>query len=77
MPHHLVTVPVVVDGSVETRFVLDTGIGLNLCSEALCAAIGRSPNGSTFTGRRMSGQEVTIPLAPGVEVAMGSLTRMG
>jgi hypothetical protein len=25
--HHLVTVPVVVDGEVETRFVLDTGIG--------------------------------------------------
>jgi hypothetical protein len=73
--HHLVTVPVVVDGSVETRFVLDTGIGLNLCSESLCEAIGCSPNGSTFTGRRMSGQEMAIPLGSGVELAMGSFTR--
>ncbi len=38
--HHLVTVPVVVGGEVETRFVLDTGIGLTLVSEEVGEAIG-------------------------------------
>ncbi len=73
--HHFLTVPVVVNGSAETRFVLDTGIGLTLFSESLCDAIGCSPNGSTYTGRRMSGQQVTIPLASEAALSMGSMTR--
>jgi Aspartyl protease len=52
-----VTVPVRV-GDVEIRFGLDTGIGLNLISAALAEQVGCQPDGSTFTGRRMSGQEV-------------------
>jgi hypothetical protein len=36
---HLVTVPVRAAG-VETRFVLDTGIGVNLVSQALAARAG-------------------------------------
>lgn len=58
---HLVTVPVRV-GDVETRFGLDTGIGVNLISAALAERVGCQPDGSAFTGRRMSGQEVTVPL---------------
>jgi predicted aspartyl protease len=58
---HVLTVPVRAAG-IQTRFVLDTGIGLNLISEALAARIGCQPDGSTFTGQRMSGQAVTIPL---------------
>jgi hypothetical protein len=46
----------------ETRFVFDTGIGINLISEGLAAKVGCCPDGSTFTGRRMSGQAVTTPL---------------
>jgi Aspartyl protease len=73
--HHLVTVPVLVDGRRVSRFVLDTGIGLTLLSESLCAAIACETNGSTFTGRRMSGQEVTVPLADAPSLSFGGLTR--
>ena len=72
--HHLVTVPVLV-GERTARFVLDTGIGLTLLSERLCAAIGCRSGGSTFTGRRMSGQEVTVPLATAPPLAFGGATR--
>lgn len=58
---HVLTVPVRVAG-IQTRFILDTGIGLCLISEALAARVGCQPDGSTFTGQRMSGQAVTIPL---------------
>lgn len=59
---HLVTVPVSV-ADVETRFVIDTGIGLTLVSTELCERIGSAPTGEVFRGRRMSGQEVAAPLA--------------
>ena len=59
---HLVTLPVRV-GDVEARFALDTGIGPTLLGEALAHQVGCAPNGETFTGRRMSGQEVSVPLA--------------
>jgi predicted aspartyl protease len=64
---HVLTVPVSVCGF-ETKFIFDTGIGLNLISENLAAKVGCHPDGSTFTGRRMSGQEVAIPLG-----SLGSL----
>ncbi len=47
---------------IETKFIFDTGIGLNLISEDLAAKVGCRPDGSTFTGRRMSGRPVTVPL---------------
>ncbi len=72
---HLVTVPVLVDGTHEARFVLDTGIGVTLFSRRLSAAVGCRPNGSTFSGRRMSGQEVTVPLADAPPLAMGDAVR--
>jgi hypothetical protein len=72
---HLVTVPVLVDGERTCRFVLDTGIGLTLLSERLCAAIGCTTDGSTFTGRRMSGQEVTVPLASAPPLSIDGVTR--
>jgi hypothetical protein len=72
--HHLVTVPVQV-GERTACFVLDTGIGLTLLSERLCAELGCATGGSTFTGRRMSGQEVTVPLATAPPLAMGGMTR--
>jgi hypothetical protein len=73
--HHLVTVPVTVS-HVETRFVLDSGIGLTLVSSALSESAGCRPTGRTFTGRRMSGQDVTLPLAiaPSITFA-GSVSR--
>ena len=58
---HLVTVPVSVNG-IESRFILDSGIGLTLLRSELAESLGVRPTGASFTGRRMSGQEVTIPL---------------
>jgi hypothetical protein len=55
---HLVTVPVTVNG-VETTFVVDSGIGFTILRDTL----GCVPRGESFTGRRMSGQEVAVPLA--------------
>jgi hypothetical protein len=45
---HLLTVPVGV-GDTETRFVFDTGIGVNLVSDSLARAVGWTPSGSVFT----------------------------
>jgi len=70
---HLITVPVRV-GDVETRFGLDTGIGVNLISAALAERVGCHPDGSTFTGQRMSGQDVTVPLGTLSALGLGEHT---
>jgi predicted aspartyl protease len=59
---HMLAVPVVV-GEVETTFIFDTGIGVNLISPGLAAEVGCVPLGETYTGRRMSGQAVTVPMS--------------
>ena len=59
---HLVTVPAAVNG-VATRLVLDSGIGLTLVREELAESMRVEHSGESFTGKRMSGQAVTIPLA--------------
>src|SRR5262245_36246005 len=69
---HLVTVPVTVN-DVETRFVLDSGLGLTLVSTQLARAAGCVPTGETFTGRRMSGQDVTLPLATASSISFGGI----
>ncbi|MEZ6183486.1 MAG: retropepsin-like aspartic protease [Planctomycetota bacterium] len=58
---HLLKVPVVVNGH-PTTFVLDTGIGITLVDDDLLAGWGIEVDGA-YTGKRMSGQEVTVPLA--------------
>ena len=67
---HLLTVPVRV-GDTETKFVFDTGIGVNLVSDSLARAVGWTPSGAVFTGRRMSGQEVTAPMGSLDSVRLG------
>ena len=64
---HLVTVPVELNG-VESRFIVDSGIGLTIVRDTVA---GCAATGETFTGKRMSGQEVTIPLgtAPSLRFA--------
>jgi aspartyl protease len=69
---HLVVVPVRVNG-VDASFVIDSGIGLTLLSQATADRAGVTPNGSTFTGQRMSGQEVTTPLASVASLAFDEL----
>ncbi len=68
---HLVTVPVTL-GGVETRFILDTGIGPSLISEALAVRVCCTPDGPTFTGRRMSGQPVPVPLGSVASLQFGT-----
>jgi Aspartyl protease len=71
---HLVTVPVSV-GSVETRFVLDTGIGPTLLAASLTERVGCTLSGAVFSGRRMSGQEVEMALGTAPSLQLGDLER--
>jgi predicted aspartyl protease len=68
---HLSTIPVRA-GGIETRFIFNTGIGVTLISESLAAKVGCSPGASTYTGRRMSGQPVTVPIGSLNSLQVGS-----
>ncbi|HVU76053.1 MAG TPA: retropepsin-like aspartic protease [Gaiellaceae bacterium] len=68
---HLVTVPVTVNG-VETTFVVDSGIGFTILRDTLPGCV---PTGETFTGKRMSGQDVTVPLATAPSLVFGGEER--
>jgi len=71
---HFLTVPVSLSRgatTVETRFVLDTGIGVSLISKALCERLGCKVTGE-HTGKRMSGQEIRVPLATVPSVRFGA-----
>lgn len=57
---HFLAVPVRIDDAIDATFILDTGIGVNLISLALCKQIGCQTDGKA-SGRRMSGQEVVFP----------------
>jgi Aspartyl protease len=72
--HHLVTVPVRV-GDTETRFVVDSGIGVSIVRQRVAEAAGVRANGASFTGRRMSGQEVRLPLGVAPALVVGALAR--
>jgi hypothetical protein len=72
---HLVTVPVVVNGSTEARFVLDSGIGLTIVSESLAEATGSALTGCSYVGTRMSGQSVTIPVGTVSSLPIGAMQR--
>ncbi len=60
---HFLSVPARVGGSTDVRLLFDTGIGISVLSTALAAAVGCRPTGEAFTGRRMSGQKVVVPLS--------------
>lgn len=66
------TVPATVNG-ITGRFALDTGIGLTVVSSRLAETTGCEPAGAGFTGRRMSGQEVEVPLATARTARFGSI----
>jgi len=73
---HLVVLPLTA-GGVETRFVFDSGIGLTLLSESLARRLGCEATGQVFSGRRMSGQEVSVPLAALDSLEVGGYERSG
>lgn len=67
-----IVVPVTIDDSIQTKFILDTGIGINLISKSLCEKLACKVSGS-HTGKRMSGQEVTIPMSSVPALSVASL----
>ena len=71
---HLFWVPVKVNGQ-ECKFILDTGIGLNLVSQKLAGKLGCPETGETFEGQRMSGQTVEVPLSWYSQLSLGSVER--
>jgi len=73
---HLVVVPVKA-GAREARFVFDSGIGLTLLSGSLARRLGCEAADPAFTGRRMSGQEVSVPLATLDLLEVGGYGRSG
>lgn len=70
---HFLTLPVRVNDQ-DTIAILDTGIGLALISQAMCERIGCEVTGE-FTGRRMSGQAVTIPTTTVPMLEVGGVQR--
>ncbi|MGB6500267.1 MAG: retropepsin-like aspartic protease [Thermoplasmata archaeon] len=73
---HLVDLPVLPGRSGSpSRFILDTGIGPTLVSRRLASRLGVEPNGESFVGRRMSGQEISVPLAVLPRLRVGGLER--
>ncbi|MFK8004337.1 MAG: aspartyl protease family protein [Polyangiales bacterium] len=68
------TIPVRVNGDALTVGILDTGIGLALISQELCERIGCELEGE-FTGRRMSGQAITIPLTTLASLDVGGVVQ--
>lgn len=67
---HLLKLPVQVADVHSTQFIFDTGIGITLVDRRLAERLGCAIEGA-YTGKRMSGQEVTVPLAtiPALSVA--------
>jgi hypothetical protein len=75
MDENVIEIPVDASG-VTGRFMLDTGIGVTLVSNEICARVRCTPAG-TYTGRRMSGQEVELALVTGPSLQIGDLARAG
>src|ERR1700722_14292491 len=71
---HMLAVPVVA-GGVGAAFILDTGIGVSLISPGLAAKVGCVPLAETYTGRRMSGQALTMPVNALGSFTLGDCTR--
>ena len=67
---HLVQVPVTI-GSATYRFLVDTGIGTTVVSSAVADRLVAATTGETFTGRRMSGQAIEVPLVRVPRIALG------
>jgi hypothetical protein len=72
---HLITVPVQLGDSPPTKFILDTGIGLNLVSSEVCSRFGYPLTGNSHVGRRMSGQAISVPLAVVPSIRFGSVRK--
>lgn len=71
---HFIVVPVKINDSIVGKFVLDTGIGVNLISKSICEKLKCKIKGH-HTGKRMSGQEITVPMSDLKSLSFGSVTQ--
>ncbi len=72
---HFVVVPCHLDGSVAARLILDTGAGVTALSNSLLNRLGHKPTGRSYTGRRMSGQALSIPLTTVDSISLDGFQR--
>jgi len=70
---HMIRVPGQLDGD-PYQFLVDTGIGITIVSSAVAGRPDVQPTGETFTGRRMSGQAVEVPLVRLPRLDVGGYT---
>lgn len=68
-----IVIPVQINDQTPQNFILDTGIGVNLISKTLCQQINCKPI-DHHTGKRMSGQKITIPVFIADSVKIGEHT---
>jgi len=66
---HLILVPVTINGE-ESKFVLDTGAGMEVISTSLARKFKCKKN-SSFTGSRMTGEKITLDLTEIAEIRLG------
>lgn len=59
---HLVRLPVELPDGTYRRFLFDSGIGVTVIAPDTAKTLGLVTDGDIFTGRRMSGQALDIPL---------------
>jgi hypothetical protein len=71
---HAIVVPVRINGTIDSNFILDTGIGMSLISKSLCDKVHCKISGN-YTGKRMSGQEVSVSLSSLASLTLGSFRR--
>ena len=72
--HALVVVKVRVNGALDAKFMIDTGAGITVISQHLCDKLGCETAGS-FTGERMTGASVTLPLSSLESINLGDYVK--
>jgi hypothetical protein len=70
---HMIRVPVQLAGD-PYQFLVDTGVGITIVSSAIASRSDVQPISETFTGRRMSGQDVEVPLVRLPRLDLGGYT---
>ncbi len=69
-----IAVPVTVDGLITKKFIVDTGAGISVISKRLCEQLN-CKIAQRFSGKRMSGQSIEVPLAYIKSLAIGELSQ--
>lgn len=69
---NFIVIPVKINDAIAGKFVLDTGIGVSLISKSLCDQL-KCKIKSNHTGKRMSGQELTLPISEVKSLSFGNI----